>query len=180
MLKHIGLILLTYLAMVLETGVRPLIAIGPATPVFLPLVLLVVIFTVEGRSAVFWAASIGLLADCLTPEKPGIGLICATITLFIMQRRLFLRPAKSFFSIAINGFGTVFGFLLMSRTIRIISSGRSFETVSQFTTTAGAAFYSMVIGMVVLGCFLVVRRIFSRILPSVIPRRASRWEMLVE
>jgi rod shape-determining protein MreD len=180
MFKHICLILLTYFALVLQTSARVPFTIGTITPVFLPLVLLVVIFFFESPSALLWAATIGLLDDCLTPEKLGTGIVCSTFILFLVQRRLRLRPAESIFSVMLYGGFTLFGLLLATSALRTLLNGESISSVSQFTPIIGTVFYTSLIGLFVFLCCLFGKRILVRFLPSSVSRRTSRWHMLVD
>jgi rod shape-determining protein MreD len=180
MFKHICLILLTYLALVLQTGVRGPLALNGITPTFLPLVLLIVIFFFEGPSALLWAAVIGFLDDCLTPRELGVGMICATCILYLAQRRLRLRPAESVISVMLYGGFTIFGLLLTTSMFRTLLNGEPIKTVSQFTPVIGTAVYTSLIGLFVFLCCLFGKRILVRVLPTNGSRRTSRWHMLVD
>jgi rod shape-determining protein MreD len=180
MFKHICLILLTYCALVLQTSVRSPLAISGITPVFLPLVLLVVIFFFEGSSALLWAGFIGLLGDCLTPGELGIGMICATCILYLAQRRLRLRPAESILSVILYGGFTVFGLLLTTSKFRTLLNEESIGSVSQFTPVVGTALYTSLIGLFVFLCCLFVKRTLVHFLPTSVSRHTSRWHMLVD
>ena len=180
MFKHICLILLTYFALVLQTSARAPLAISGITPVFLPLVLLVVILFFKGPSALLWGAVIGLLDDCLTPEKLGTGMICSTCILYLVQRRLRLRPAESIFSVMLYGGFTIFGLLLATSMLRTLLNGESIGSVSQFTPIIGTALYTSLIGLFVFLCCLFGKRMLVRLLPTSVSRRTSRWHMLVD
>ena len=172
--------LLAYFALVLQTSLRGPLVISGITPVFLPLVLLVVIFFFEGPSALVWAAVIGLLDDCLTPEKLGTGMICATCLLYLAQRRLRLRPAESIFSVMLFGGFTLFGLLLATSMLRTLLNGESIGSVSQFTPIIGTALYTSLIGLFVFLCGLFGKRMLVRFLPTSVSRRTNRWYMLVD
>ena len=180
MFKHFCLIVLAYIAMVLQTGVRGPLAINGIIPVFLPLVLLVVIFFFKGPSALLWAAVIGLLGDCLTPGELGVGMICATCILHLVQRRLRLRPAESIISVMLYGGFTIFGLLLTTSMFRTVLNGESIGSVSQFIPVIGTAIYTSLIGLFVFLCCLFSKRMLVHVLPANVSRRTSRRHMLVD
>ena len=172
--------LLVYFALVLQTGVRGPLAINGITPVFLPLVLLIVVFFFKGPSALLWAGIIGLLGDCLTPGALGVGMICATCILYLAQRRLRLRPAESIISVMLYGGFTISGLLLAKIILRTLLDGESIGSVSQFTPVIGTALYTSLIGLFAFLCSLFVKRMLVRVLPTRISRGTSRWQMLVD
>lgn len=180
MLKHVGLILLTYTALVLQSGASEMLMVGSIGPMFLPLVLLVVIFCVEGFSALLWGAVLGLLDDCMTPDRIGVGVICWTLAVYLVQCRLRARPADSLLSVGLCFFYSCFGLVFATTVLRAMTGGAGTAVIPLVTGVAGTALYTTAIGLLLFVFSFIVKQILLRLFPSSLSRGSSRWHMLTE
>src|SRR5262245_10543955 len=78
-MQHVGMLLLSYAALVAQISQRDGIAVGGISPDFLALAFVAAAFWLNGASAVAWAATCGLLADSLASTQPGIRMLIATL-----------------------------------------------------------------------------------------------------
>lgn len=89
MLRHVGILLMIYLGLVLQTSLVPVESAGVGRP-FLPAILMVLIAVgCEATSSILWSGVLGLMVDGLSTERLGIELALAAMIGLGLQ---WLRP----------------------------------------------------------------------------------------
>ncbi|GAB4140807.1 MAG: hypothetical protein Tsb009_10340 [Planctomycetaceae bacterium] len=168
-MKHLIIAILTYLALVLQAGWRESIVIGSFSPLFLPMLLAMVAVTVEGPAAIFWAAIIGLISDCLAAEALGIEMLGAILVVFVVQKNISGRQRISENASVPLGLWAMILFLMtevllvFSRAMRLLISGQTIEANPLFSSTVGVAACTTTVGLIVL--------IFGKLMIRVLPWR---------
>ena len=180
MLKYFGLCVLVYAALVLETSCAPHMAIGTAAPAFAALAMLTVALSFEGWAAIAAAAIVGLLADCLSDHRLGVGMLAAAVLAYFLQRLRGEQMPSSAFLFAGWGFLTVFGFSLAEMIVESVSAGIVPTPSSLFIQSAGTASYSALIAF----CMMVFWNALRSLLPAGRPGAnegiTNRWKMLTD
>jgi rod shape-determining protein MreD len=177
-MKYIALILITYIALVLQAGLSSRMALGPISPNFLALVVVMAVFTHNGWKALLGAAIAGFLSDCLAPQGLGIGMLCATLVALTMQPRMRHRFGNSAIVLTLLSFLIVLTISLASTTCRMLLAGVAVDAGPQSLIAAGTAAYSALLGLCGLTCW----RLVKRTLPSISPSRSTltpdNWNLL--
>lgn len=89
-LRHVGILLMIYLGLVLQTSLVPAETAGMGRP-FLPAIVMVMIAVwCEATPSILWSAILGLLIDGISAEHLGIELALAALLAWGLQC---LRPA---------------------------------------------------------------------------------------
>ena len=84
-LRHVGILLMIYLGLVLQTSLVPAETAGMGRP-FLPAIVLVMIAVwCEATASILWSAILGLLIDGLSTEHLGIELALAAMLALGLQ-----------------------------------------------------------------------------------------------
>lgn len=179
MLKHFAFILLTYMALVLQTTAVDASG-GVLRPSFPAVVLAFAVLTMRGSAAVMWGGVIGLAADCLTPDPLGPGLIAGTLACWFVKRRLHQQSAESVFALLSAGSLAILVFLLSATTLRGLLAGRASDLPGEIVFAAGSAAFSAMIAAGLILVALAGMKLAPRLFPFLRRRGASRWQMLVE
>ena len=167
-MKHFIIAIFAYLALVLQAGWVDRFSVNELAPAFLPLVLVLVVFTINGGAAIAWGAVIGLLSDCLSPSAMGVDMLTATLLVFVAQRVLSgkardpVTPTASAGQFVLTTFLLTESMLLLSAASRIVLTGRTIGAELLFSKTAATACYSSAIGLT----FLLAGRMIARLLPG--------------
>ena len=144
-MKHLTLILTTYLALATQAACGSALSIGDCRPplMWLPVVLALSWFA-DARGVV-WASLIGLLADGLSSGRFGIEMLATTLTAAMM---LSLRPdadVRSRWPRLIWQFSVIATGLLLSRGLGGVLSEGPAVTLASLMTLAGEASYGLAI-----------------------------------
>jgi len=179
-MKHVGVTILVYTALVLQSGVGESLAIGIARPAFLSVAWAVVLLTTSGRTCLLWAGLIGLLDDCLTDQPLGIAVIVFVLMAAVAQRLLHSRSDRSAVAAPVILLMTIFPMLVFSTTARLLMAGRAFDMPTVLMTDAAIAAYSTA---VVTGG-LILWRIMRRLIPfrsaGTADHRTNRFRLLTK
>jgi cell shape-determining protein MreD len=161
MIKHMILLFVGYAALVLDAAFGVRFAVGDVVPRFLPLVVMLAAFWLEGWPAVVWGAAIGLLSDSLNAELLGAEMACAAALVLLVQRLQGGRRAAGILMRVILGFVIVAGLVFLPVTLRLLQAGTRLDIAAVGESAAMCAVYSLALG---LGA-LVVLRIARNCLP---------------
>lgn len=178
-MKHLGILLLGYLAVVCETSAVPAAAVEEVAPCLLPLAVLAVVQFTGGAPAVLWAAGLGLTTDCLGGGRLGIQMLAAMVMALVLMvlREHRARPALPMF--AVYAFGAVLGYIVLTTGLQLTLEEHA-PDLRQFALRAlGAAGYSALLAF---GCALLWRTT-GRLLRSTGAtenRLTNRWARLTE
>lgn len=144
-MKHLTLLLATYLALATQAACGTTLAIGGCRPplMWLPVVLALTWFG-DARGIV-WAALIGLLADGLASGRFGVEMLAATVTAALT---LSLRPEEDtrsrgawfVWQFAVIGTG-----LVLSHGLNSVLSDGTAVTLASLVTLAGDAAYGLIV-----------------------------------
>ena len=180
MLKHFGLCVLVYAALVIETSCAPHMAIGTAAPAFAALAILTVALALEGWAAVAGAAVAGLLADCLSDHRLGAGMLAGAVLAYFLQRLRGEQMRGSAYLFTGLAFLVVFGFSLSEMFVESVSAGIFPEPAAVLKHPAGTACYSALIAFCVLVVWNALRNVLSAGRPNANEGFTNRWKMLTD
>lgn len=179
-MNHIRLAILAYFAVVAQTVLGGAIEIGGYAPDFLLLVLVTAIVTLDGWQTILWAAILGLLGDCLTPERLGLGMITVTLTATLVQRVCRREEGWSLASIVVVSFITVFIAVLTVSSLRILLAGRVVDVSWLLGDILGRAGYSTAVALGIAALWRAIRRLLPKMEGKAGVRGTRRWPMLTE
>ena len=142
-MKHLILLITTYLALATQAACGTALSIGDCRPplMWLPVVLALSWFT-DARGLA-WASLIGLLADGLSSGRFGVEMLATTLTAAMM---LSLRPdadVRSRWPRLVWQFSVIATGLLLSRGLGCVMSEGPAVTLASLTTLAGEAAYGL-------------------------------------
>jgi rod shape-determining protein MreD len=142
-MKHLVLIITTYLALAAHAACGAALSIGECRPplMWLPIVLALTWFA-DSRGIV-WAALIGLLADGLSDGRFGVEMLAATMTAVLT---ISLRPAddvRSRWPWFVWWFVVIATGLLLSRGLGCVLSDGPAVTIASLMTLSGDAAYGL-------------------------------------
>lgn len=174
-----ALLLLAYVAAVLQTNAELNSVLGMFAPNLLMLVLVTAAMKIRGWPAIVWAAGLGLLADCLTAERLGVQMICATLAAWLIQRALDERWGESAWSIALLCFSTIFLVTFAANLARMLLSERQVGMGEFFQATIGTSTSSALLALFTVWFWRVVKVLILR--PNELRRMKtdSQWRMLI-
>lgn len=179
-MKHLGIAILSYLALVLQTGWGERLAIQEMAPEFLLLMLVFVIFCTDGWQTIIWAMVLGGLRDAISVGPLGIDLFSCVFVTSIVGRLLVGRsvgeqnqlskwntvPLSQF---VFTAFLSIGGILLFSTALRVLLSEETADAKLLLFLPAAKAAYSASLGFVVL--------FFQRFVCQIIFRKNKRQSL---
>lgn len=144
-MKHLLILITTYLALATQTACGTAIAIGGCRPplMWLPVVLALTWFA-DARG-IAWVAIIGLLADGMSDGRFGIEMLSATLTAALS---IPLRPdadERSRWPMLVWQFAIIGTGLVLSHGLGSVFSNGSPVTLASLLTLAGEAAYGSVV-----------------------------------
>jgi cell shape-determining protein MreD len=144
-MKHLILLITTYLALATQAACGTALSIGDCRPplMWLPVLLALSWFT-DARGLV-WAALIGLLSDGLSSGRFGVEMLATTLTAAML---LSLRPevevdVRSRWPRLVWQFSLIATGLLLSQGLGCVLSEGQAMTLQTLTTLAGEAAYGL-------------------------------------
>lgn len=140
-MKHIAFAGLLYSALVLQLEAGRW-AVGPFVPQFLWVIVVAAVFLYDGATAIVWAAIVGGLSDCLTPDRLGLDLILATLTAAAMQRWCVNGAARTLLAFAVWIVPGLFVAVAASLILRSVIGGASLPLLQLVWISGGIALYS--------------------------------------
>ncbi len=152
-MKHIGLVFLVYSALILQISLHPQIMIRSVGPDFLTLTTAVAAFLLRGRTAIVWAAVIGLLADTLAGGPLGVEMFCAVGVTFAFHTIVAPGNNRSWLPSLLLGFPFIFTLLFTSSAARGLIVGQHIDWAPLTDLSAWTAVYSALLFFVLLWLF---------------------------
>lgn len=147
-----------YVAAVLETACGPEIVAGVACPDFLGLTLVAAALLLNERGAVVVAVLIGLVADCLTPDRLGIDVVCSSVVAYGVLRVRGDRKSHHALEILSIMLAAISCLNVLSGGLRMIVNHRPVSFPELVLGSASAAVSTAVLALAMLvGCFLARR-----------------------
>lgn len=142
-MKHVALLLTTYLALATEAACGAAFMIGDCRPPlrWLPVVLALTWF--GDARGIAWSAVIGLLADGLSEGRFGIQMLAATLTAALSMS---VRPdedVRSRIAWLVWQFGVIGTGLVLSHGLGSVFSNGPGVTVGSLLTNAGEAVFGL-------------------------------------
>ncbi len=177
-MKNFGLLILTYVALVLESSVRTEIAVKGIAPSFLLLVVFAAVLLIDGWPALIWAALAGLLSDCLQPGQLGIDMMCATVVAYVVQRAIRGRSTESTFAIACVNFLMILTIAMASSVVRHPPAPGSDDLMQLLMPALGVAAYSAMLGLVCMTLWRFARNLLPGFGSRHGTRPSRRWNTL--
>jgi len=177
-MKHVVIALVTYVAAVAQTSFRPEMAVGHFEPDFLVLALLFVVFQFDGIEAVFWAAGIGLISDCLTPDRLGIGMFAATSLAIVIRQSQSASRQRTPLPTSFVWIPSILAILLATTVLRNLTSEHPSPFTVQMILVAGNTVYTILTGLSSLLIWHIALRLFPRIQTESSKPLTNRWKML--
>ena len=160
-MKHIGLVILVYSALILQISLRPQIMIGSVGPDFLTLTTAIAAFLLPGRTAIVWSAVIGLLADTLAGGPLGVEMFCAVGVTFAFHTIVVPGNNRSWLSSFLFGFPFIFTLLLTSSAARGLMVGQHIDWAPLTALSAWTSVYSTLLFFVLLWLFAKGRQVLA-------------------
>jgi rod shape-determining protein MreD len=147
------LIIAAYVVAVLETTLGDRIVIAQVVPDGLALIALLAVLTGDARRDFLLAGVIGTLADCLSPGRLGVGMLCFLLAGYAaMQLRG--RPARwRAVQVLVIGLGTM-AITLAVGGVNLMLGETAIPWWSLVARSIGVGFYT---GLAAVPCVMVVR-----------------------
>lgn len=161
-MPYFRLVLLAYAALVIETSLANWLIAGTIRPSLLPLVVVAAALTLEGWPGIAFAAMVGLLADCLSPGRLGVEMLCAVWVALAVQQFRRERAGESALVLTGLSFFAVFAIVFSSTVLRNVFAGQTVVLVEAVPAVTWMAAVSALI------CFATVLtwRSTKRLLPQ--------------
>ena len=179
-MKYLWLLVLLYCALIAQSSVAPAIAIGASVPDFLLMLLVAVVVLLDGWPVIVWAAGIGLAADCLAPDRLGIGVVTATVAALVAQRLRGERGAGSAVSITLATFLIVLTVSLTACLTQAALSNRPADLKTVALFASGSAVYSAAVSLALIAIGRTAKRLLPRSETDAAGEFVNRWKMLTD
>ena len=124
-MQYFRLMLLAYVALVVETSLADRLIAGGTQLSLLPLVVVAAVLTIDGWPGVAFAAMVGLLADCLSSGPLGVEMFCAVWVALAIQQVRRERAPKSALVLTGLSFFAVFAIAFSSAVLRHVFAGQA-------------------------------------------------------
>ena len=175
---HSLVFLMTYAAAVAQVSLRSELSIGESVPDLLILALTFVVFTFVGPSTIAWAASIGLIADCLSVGGIGVAMLSATVGAVSVQHWRSASVGESVF--VDSGTMSAFIFLMLSATewIRAVTVSGTLSVTGDVVPAVSNGFYTVLLGLAALLLGRLVLRFRQSSNTATCPSLSNTWKML--
>ena len=127
-------------------------------------------------AAVLW----GLLTDCLTNGRLGAGIVCFTLSTWVLQRCLGRRDNSFLLRLTVLSAPLIWADIVGMAVLRGLSDGHSIDLRAQCVQAAGSAIYT---GIIVSAAEFVIRYLRgngTRDARLAVPTVSNRWKMLTD
>lgn len=166
MIRHMFLILLTYVALVLDAGSGGWALPEGTAPQFLLMAAAIALLLCDGAVAIFWAAGIGLLSDALSSGPMGLNVVLLANLAFFSQ----LFSTRSLRDSAFASGAVVWVFVTLaaasSLLLRSLLHGDAIDIAYLGQYAAGRAGGSAALFLMVMLSWKTVSRSLRFVLPS--------------
>lgn len=166
MIRHLLLLLLTYLALVLDAGSSAWTVPEGTAPQFLLMTAAIALLVCPGAGAILWAALIGLLSDAISSGPPGLNVVLLANLAFFAQ----IFGIRSLRDSAFAGGAVVWVFVtlaaLSSLLLRCLLEGTTIDLAYLAQYAAGRAGASAAIFLVIMLTAKALLRSLRIVLPS--------------
>ena len=156
-MKHIIILLLTYVAAVGQTSLRSELTIGAATPDFLWLVLVAIVLSIDGWPAIVWAALVGLLADCIAGGRLGSGMLAVLLVVGVAQTLQQTRSSRSALMVPLWLCFIVFATGLLSWLAQVLLAEQLVNNWTAVLQVLLSATYTSLLGLASIVCWCLVK-----------------------
>ncbi len=174
----VRILCLTYLALAVQTSLRGEFIAVEFTPNFLILACAAAVLTLGGWPAIAWAAAIGLVSDCSTPDPLGIDMAAATIAALAVQT---LRQGRKSESLAVSMILMTLLIVTQSLTSVVLRlallADASVETTA-LSTKLGITSDTLICGLVLLAAWRIVKRLLPARAKDDFNQVVNKWNML--
>jgi rod shape-determining protein MreD len=165
-IRHLLLLLLTYVALVLDAGSSAWALPAGTAPQFLLMSAAIPLLVCPGAGAIFWAAIVGLLSDALSSGPPGLNVVLLANLAFFAQ----VFGIRSLRDSAFAGGAVVWVFVtlaaLTSLLLRCLLAGAPIDLPYLAQYAAGRAGGSAAVFLVMMLSAKALRRSLRFVLPS--------------
>ncbi|MEX2286985.1 MAG: rod shape-determining protein MreD [Planctomycetaceae bacterium] len=175
---HLGMLLLTYAAVVCQTSLADAVSARGIVPDFLALVVVVAAFSLRGASAVFWAAFAGLTADCLGSSHFGVNMLIAVALTYSIQSCVGTDWRKSPFAQLSIGFVMIAALVAGSIATQLLLNRQTVIVGDLLPTAFKIATYSILLAMIVRLGWGIVRRIVPGLKGTSRTQYSNRWALI--
>lgn len=179
-MKPLLLIACTYTIFVLHSALARDLAIAGFAPHLILAGLIVMTVRVSRAQGVLLAASMGLLADCLTEGPLGPNLICCTLVSAVLPQVASKWRDRIPLKLAVTSIPLIGCALLVSPVWHSFAGGRTIDVVVLAINATGSALYTaMLVCVVAWAVQFIVPGATERSTPSS-PSVSNNWRMLTE
>lgn len=179
-MKWLKFILTTYSVFVLHSALATSLTVAGCAP---HLVLAGWIFLAQRmtpRQGLLGAALWGLLADCLTNGRLGAGIVCFSLSTWILQRCLGRRNDRFLLRLAVLSAPLIWADIVGMAVLQGLVDGHSVELRAQCMQAAGSAAYTVIIVLAAEFANRSVRGNATTDANIAVPTVSNRWKMLTE
>jgi rod shape-determining protein MreD len=170
----------TYLVFVLHSSLAASLAIAGSAPQLVLAGWILVIRRMPPRQGLLAAALWGLLADCQTNGRLGAGIVCLSISTWILQRCLGRRNDNSLLTLVVLSSPLIWADIVGMAVLRGLSDGHSVNMRAQCIQAAGSAIYT---GIIVVAAEIASRYVRGNAEGDAaigVPAVLNRWKMLTD
>jgi rod shape-determining protein MreD len=135
----------TYLVFVLHSAVAARLAVAGYPPHLVLAGLILMARRMTPRQGLLAAALWGILTDCLTNGRLGAGIVCFSLTRWVLQRCLGRRSSSLPLRLAVCSTTLIWANIVGMAVLRGLSDGQAFDLRELCVTAAGSAVYTGII-----------------------------------
>ena len=170
----------TYLVFALHSGVASSLAVAGYAPQLVLAGLVLMTSRMAGRQGLLAAALWGLLADCLTEGRLGAGIVCFSLSTWLLQRCTGRSNSSVPWRIAVFSVPLIWADLVAMAVLRGLSDGRPIDLRGLCIHAAGSAVYTgMIIGAAEFAIRF-VRGSSTEDAANASPTVSNKWKMLTD
>ena len=177
-MTHLGMLLLTYAAVVCQTSFADAVSAWDIVPDFLALVVVVAAFSLRGASAVFWAAFAGLTADCLGSSHFGVNMLIAVALTYSVQSCVGPDWRKSPFAQLSIGFVMIAALVAGSSAAQLLLSRQTVVVGDLLPDALKVSAYSSLFAIIVRSAWGAMRRFVPGLKGTSRGQYSSRWALI--
>lgn len=179
-MNWLKLTLWTYFVFTLHSTLAVSLAVAGFTPHLVLAGLTLLVSRTTARQGLLTAALWGLLADCLTDGRSGAGVICFSLTTWILQK--FMEPANygPTWKILALSVPVTFANIVGTAALRTLADGHLVDLREFCLLAAGSAVFTGILVAIAEPAIRLVRGKGREEVGVVVPTVSNRWRMLTD
>lgn len=170
----------TYIIFVLHSAAAASLAVAGFAPNFVLAGLILMACRLAGRQGLLAAALWGLLADCMTSGRLGAGIICFSLSTWVLQRCTERGNSSLPWRLAVLSVPLLWADIVGMDLLRGLSDGRPVDLQGLCLPAAGSAVYTAIVVAVTEFSIRIVRGKRTEDAAIAVPIVSNKWKMLTE